>query len=315
MKCGHCGAGNSDSAKFCGKCAVRLRANSTGTPTMRAQSAAMAVASPREDDIATIIQLDYPDEVVAMPVVAPKAAVPSSANQDMALAIDQLNEAKIRRKKRSVITSVVSAAVVLAAAGGMWLARDGKVGTTTATKVAVTDAQGSKTRATSAPASNSVAPITVPTSASSNASGSPLAAETGLPANAALLASVDRTKAQADKGADKGEKPNEARPAPVKRKVDSSGARKTEKTLGASDDQSKVRDAGGRSSQDDINKSAKSKPQQQALMQSPQQACADRSNFISRGICESRECERPERANLKFCIDMKARRAPREYAN
>lgn len=45
---------------------------------------------------------------------------------------------------------------------------------------------------------------------------------------------------------------------------------------------------------------------------SPQQVCADRPNFISRGICESRECDKPERANAAFCVQMRERRAPKE---
>ena len=61
-------------------------------------------------------------------------------------------------------------------------------------------------------------------------------------------------------------------------------------------------------SKDEVPRLIKRKP----MLQSPQQACADRSNFISRGICESRECEKPERANLKFCIDMHDRRAPHD---
>lgn len=37
------------------------------------------------------------------------------------------------------------------------------------------------------------------------------------------------------------------------------------------------------------------------VVRSPQEACADRPNFISREICLSRECERPEKAGLAFC--------------
>jgi hypothetical protein len=44
----------------------------------------------------------------------------------------------------------------------------------------------------------------------------------------------------------------------------------------------------------------------------PQQVCADRPNFISRGICESRECDKPERAGVQFCIDMHERRSRRD---
>ncbi|GAA4034623.1 hypothetical protein [Actimicrobium antarcticum] len=47
----------------------------------------------------------------------------------------------------------------------------------------------------------------------------------------------------------------------------------------------------------------------------PQQLCADRSNFFSRAICEARECEKPERATLPFCVDMQERRAPKDFTN
>lgn len=39
----------------------------------------------------------------------------------------------------------------------------------------------------------------------------------------------------------------------------------------------------------------------------PQDACADRPNFISREICLGRECQRPEKFNLPFCVDRRAR--------
>ncbi|MFC3108015.1 hypothetical protein ACFQAT_10925 [Undibacterium arcticum] len=44
---------------------------------------------------------------------------------------------------------------------------------------------------------------------------------------------------------------------------------------------------------------------------SPQQACAGSSNFISRGLCEGRECAKPQWAGLQYCVDMKERLKPR----
>jgi len=42
--------------------------------------------------------------------------------------------------------------------------------------------------------------------------------------------------------------------------------------------------------------------------QTPQQLCADR-NFITRGGCEARECEKTEHASTPFCKDLKQRQA------
>lgn len=40
----------------------------------------------------------------------------------------------------------------------------------------------------------------------------------------------------------------------------------------------------------------------------PQDACADRPNFISRNICLDRECQQPEKYELQFCRDLRAQR-------
>ena len=45
----------------------------------------------------------------------------------------------------------------------------------------------------------------------------------------------------------------------------------------------------------------------QSAIRHPQDACADRPNFISREICLGRECERPEKFDLPFCRDRRAR--------
>lgn len=43
-----------------------------------------------------------------------------------------------------------------------------------------------------------------------------------------------------------------------------------------------------------------------ARLPSPQQACADKANFIGRAICESLECARPEHAQTPYCVKMRA---------
>jgi hypothetical protein len=52
-----------------------------------------------------------------------------------------------------------------------------------------------------------------------------------------------------------------------------------------------------------------------AEQKTPLQVCADRPNFISRGICEAHECEKPERAGLQFCVDINEHRALRDFIN
>jgi predicted Zn-dependent protease len=43
------------------------------------------------------------------------------------------------------------------------------------------------------------------------------------------------------------------------------------------------------------------------VVQSPEEFCADRGNFISRNICIRRECERPEKKTLPFCQALNSR--------
>lgn len=314
MKCGHCGASNSDTAKFCGKCAVRLRAHSAGAPAKR------PYVAPREDDIETVIQLDdafaVDDAAVAAVALAPASqtsisasAISSSAKADPlpASAIGIVEGEKTRRQRRSVILAVIAGAVVIAGAGGAWLARDSQTAAVKVKNSGVVAAAPTSVTTQTVSAGPSAARVDVP----------PLAAKPTLsPDPVVTKVAEPAPTVQIPEQLDKKEKAKEPKPIPVKRKVEPTPPRKSDATGTArADDSGKSRDAVGRSNQDDAAKLAKLKPQQQISLQTPQQACADRSNFISRGICESRECEKPERASLKFCIDMKARRAPREYAN
>jgi hypothetical protein len=49
-------------------------------------------------------------------------------------------------------------------------------------------------------------------------------------------------------------------------------------------------------------------PAQPRGPRTPQESCADRTNFVSRGICETRACERPEFRNQAYCVQMRERK-------
>lgn len=121
----------------------------------------------------------------------------------------------------------------------------------------------------------------------------------------AAMGKVPESRAITDK--------RKVRPTPIRKHKSSAVKKSALKPPPAQSmqEQSRLREAAYRHYQDETNRAARAKLAQQT----PQQACADRTNFISRGICESRECEKPERANLKFCSDMRARRVPRDYPN
>ena len=143
-------------------------------------------------------------------------------------------------------------------------------------------------------------PITVPTNVATAAPGvGPLA-----------VVGSDEKKVQESRATTKREEIRRA--AALKRKV-KRRLTSVSKVVGSASvkKQRPINDAALKQYQDESSRAARLKITQQT----PQQVCADRSNFISRGICEARECEKPERVSLKFCIDMLARRAPRDYPN
>ena len=49
-------------------------------------------------------------------------------------------------------------------------------------------------------------------------------------------------------------------------------------------------------------------PAQPQGPRTPQEACAGRPNLISRGVCETRACERPEFRDQAYCVQMRERR-------
>ncbi|EGF30859.1 hypothetical protein IMCC9480_677 [Oxalobacteraceae bacterium IMCC9480] len=102
------------------------------------------------------------------------------------------------------------------------------------------------------------------------------------------------------------------RDAEIRKQADQDARRKTDDDMRQAQERVRTEEAELRKRLDELTR------QQKAIVieqKSPQQVCADRPNFISRGMCEAYECEKPERANLPFCIDMHARRALPDYIN
>ena len=102
------------------------------------------------------------------------------------------------------------------------------------------------------------------------------------------------------------------RDADNSKQVEQDARRKADDEVRHSLEQARNAEAEVRQRQDELSRQQKPVIPEQ---KTPQQVCADRPNFISRGICEARECEKPEREGLPFCIDMNERRAPRDFVN
>ena len=310
MECGHCGAINSDRAKFCGKCAVRLRTNAATGPIERP----MVVAF--EQDTDKTVQL------VAEPLQADRDAIPVSNFTSAPLfetttpPVPQPSGPEPSVSKTHGVRNPFifgAAALLIAAVGsvGYWYSNDGK-----ASGFGATPTTNSKTPEAIAPAA--VATQSVPTAAQSGTVvPTPFLTKAVTGTDAVLNKSaVGPTTALTQTSAKKVEKITVPRATPVKRKSQTASPPKAATSpTKRRDEIGSSNDAAVKNNQADITRPGKSKAPPQAAQQTPQQLCADRSNFISRGICESRECEKPEHLPLKFCVDMRARRAPREYAN
>ncbi|MEB0134031.1 hypothetical protein QN362_01665 [Actimicrobium sp. CCC2.4] len=96
------------------------------------------------------------------------------------------------------------------------------------------------------------------------------------------------------------------------KQADHDARRKAPDDVRQAQDRARTEEAELRQRQDELTRQQKATAAEQ---KSPQQVCADRPNFISRGICEAYECEKSERLNLPFCIEMHERRAPSDYIN
>ncbi len=280
LKCGHCGASNSDSAKFCGKCAVRLRPAAAD----RAKKApAVTVA---EADIATILQLDpipieENDAVTQfMPREVTQQLVPSFSST-----VDLDDHRLARRTRLPIVFGVIAIALVGA--------------------VVAWQSTGSRRPVLAPAVANSVSLLAAPIPTAAAPILSPEPAASAMPANTALVPAYVPDRKKDHERSVKADKATVYRDGIPKHKADKQLTRKSE-AAGAKhlEDANHNREAISLNDNEATVKSVRPK----AKLPTPREACADRSNFISRGICESRECEKPERATLKFCVDMHERR-------
>lgn len=290
LKCGHCGAGNSDTAKFCGKCAVRLR------PPSSINAKKMSALPSTEADIETITRHEPLEWQHAEPPPLSGATHDAPDLQEQAVSSAGLSQ-PVQRTRAPLVVGLVAAALVVASLGAAitwWPA-----GTRQA------DVPPPVAALSTTPSTPEVPTATIPAVAPAAVSSSINAAPPSPAVLNALSTPADVNKKSTPEAPTKTEKAKTHREAVSKRKAGSETTHKTDLAATTQADESKqVRDATARSNKEELIQLAKRKP----AMLTPQQACADRSNFISRGICESRECEKPERATLKFCVDMRERR-------
>lgn len=297
VKCSHCGAGNSDSAKFCGKCAVRLR------PPSSTNAKKISAAPSTEADIETITRHE-PLEWHESELPALSRVVHDGPDGQAKAASSAVLGQPERRTRTPLVVGMVAAGFVVALSGAAitwWSA--GARRDEVPPPVAVLYATPSAPVVPAAPGS-----VVVSDSATASVAAVPPPIITAPPAPAVLNALS--TPADGDKKATrelstKTDKAKTHSEAVSKRKTGNGTTRKADVAATTQgDDAIRIREATSRINKDELTQLTKRKP----TMLTPQQACADRSNFISRGICESRECEKPERANLKFCVDMRERR-------
>ena len=362
MKCGHCGATNSDSARFCAKCAFRLPATAGNLPEAQSPNHIAAPVTvpppvvPAPDDAdATIIMLpqntSLPEPVSAASAVPPAVAapeprampetVPAAPRKPRepdpvkpAAAAAAASTASIpgsaRKSTGSKLPVILGgmAALVLAAVAVWWISRGALPKPMVPLPVAAKPAPPTVAVAPPAPPAAVVPPPPISAEPAA-AAGSPLAAlETAAPAPAGMttelplpvakeataVAPGEITPVQKAALLAKAEKQKARRDADLKRKAELELRRKQdEEGRVQAADAARARDAEARSRQDEQARQARAAAA--ASHRSPQQTCADRPNFISRGLCESRECEKPEHANAAFCVQMRERRAPKDVNN
>lgn len=110
----------------------------------------------------------------------------------------------------------------------------------------------------------------------------------------------------------KDEKVRQLRETIAKRKAELEARRKTEDNARIqAAEATKKHDADeDRRAEEARRKQAQNREQQQSERRTVQQICADRPNFISRGICEARECTKAEHAKSAFCSQMSDRPTP-----
>lgn len=348
MKCGHCGATNSESAKFCGKCAFRLPAsalNPQADPGAVRTPDAAPFVKPAQESAAAARQrapaIQSPIDKEATVIRAPRpatAATPqpplASASQGRANAIahqaDRVSPLSANAGAAALLTStpparrklfpmlIIGLIVLALVSGFLWLRRGaspaGSMPPMPANAPTVTSAAPASATAGPQVTGDQATQITTPVAAPTAPEPAPT------PETAAVLsrdtarltakpAAPEVVSAQKSARSVKAEKQKMRREAEQKRRAETDARRRQDdESRGQAADSARSRELESRARQDELARQGKTS----SARRTPQQACADRSNFISRGLCESRECEKPEQAGLSFCVQMRERRAPKE---
>ena len=357
LKCGHCGATNSDSAKFCAKCAFRLPATASNAQVAPDAAAPGNLMPAREASQPSIQQtpadpVTVPHDDDATVILAPRALPPSTPSATSPLPSSTPVDATVAPREavqspvpnvgasnapirpaatpsRKALPLILLGLIALVLASGfVWMRR----GTSTPERTLEATSAASAGVAVSPPpvvasttpaapvvpappvVEQPVAPSTAPVDAAAappiapttEVAAPPVTGTTTPPPNGAT---PEVTAAQKAALLAKAEKQKVRRETDLKRKAELDARRKQEdESRSQVADAAKARELDNRARQEDLARQAKAA----AAHRTPQQVCADRPNFISRGLCESRECEKPEQAGTGFCVQMRERRAPKD---
>ena len=295
MKCGRCAADNPDSAIFCGKCAGRLRTGSSARTINR-----QVISAPQS---ATDVLIESEPSFSKKCGDAPPPSHRRTHVRQVAAPLSSTSPlANLRAddKHRSLVAYAMLA-IALSGSVAIWWT----FGRTAPRVVPLAEV----VIAASAPLpAATMVPDVELAAAALQPSPTEVALENSAASSAVVGANANKDPtSQAKVARGKILRPPALRHK-AKRRITPASKLTSEVAL---NDQRRLHEAASRQYQDESSRAARLKITQQT----PQQACADRTNFISRGICEARECEKPERTSLKFCADMLARRAPRDYPN
>ena len=301
MTCSHCGAENSDSSVRCRKCALRSSIASLGqmiraTLLLRLGSFTAPMIAKRGctknggDRPSGSLSSNQRGQSMPSPIPAACRQNPTASHQNRALVV------------------CVMLAIAVSGSAAIWHAvvrnspvvgpsRKGSIPIASRLTVPMTVAMSSP------PVSGWVHVTTTVKPVEAGVTSESVALDRIPVAGAVAKVQDNRREAETRK----------IRRIPVMKRRVRHGKPSVSKSVGAppTKEHIRLRETATQPYQDESSRAARAKIAQQT----PQQACADRSNFISRGICEARECEKPDRINLKFCSDMRARRAPRDYPN
>lgn len=287
--CPQCSRPNPLAAVFCGTCGNSFSPKSA-TP-VAAEASPAASAAPRP------VAQPAP---AAKPRPAPRTQAP--AQDSSWLLQDQPPKQKSSTGKRAFIAIAIVALLGAMGGGGYWMYRN-DFSMTSLTALVTKPAPKAPV-----PDDNPAPPISsAPSVAVPPVEPQPPAGKTEQQIRDEVMAEMQ--KAEGDAAA-KAEADRNARTAAVKAKLEREKATaelekaKADTTKAKADAEKAKAEAAAAVAAVTANKPTA--PAAQAI-RSPQDACADRPNFISREICLGRECERPEKYDLPFCRDRRAR--------